>query len=123
MARGESNIDEERLSHFGVLDVDSGGYLVDILEKPDADTYANLPEPVRLNINAWRFEPSIFAACRAVQPSARGELELPDAVRTAIAESDARFCAVVTDAPVLDLSRRSDIAPVADRLDGITVNL
>ncbi len=112
MLRG-SNIAEDRLRQFAVGQIDDQGFLVRILEKPDATTLASLPQPIRLGMNCWRFAPAIFAACRAIQPSPRGELELPDAVQYAMDVLGQRFRAVTIHAPVLDLSSRKDIAAVA----------
>ena len=67
-------------------------------------------------MNCWRFGPSIFDACRSIQPSARGEFELPNAVRFSIRVLDERFRAIRVEAGVLDLSRREDIAGVEQRL-------
>ena len=67
-------------------------------------------------MNCWRFGPSIFDACRSIEPSPRGELELPNAVRHAVRVMGERFRAIPVDAGVLDLSRREDIAAVERRL-------
>ena len=66
-------------------------------------------------MNCWRFDARIFAACRDVAPSPRGELELPQAVMLAV-ERGVRFRAIPARGPVLDLSRRADTAEVARRL-------
>ena len=113
-----SNIAEERLRQFAVAEVDEQGFLARILEKPDAATLASLAEPILLGMTCWRFGPAIFAACRAIAPSARGELELPDAVQYAMDVLGQRFRALTIQAPVLDLSSRRDIAAVTDRLAG-----
>ena len=55
--------------------------------------------------------------------SPRGEYELTDAVRYAIDRLGERFCVLVVDKPVLDLSSQADVAEVARRLAGIEVNL
>ena len=117
MLRG-SNIAEDRLRQFAVGQIDDQGFLARILEKPDATTLASLPQPIWLGMNCWRFDPTIFAACRAIKPSPRGELELPDAVQYAMDVLGQRFRAMTIQAPVLDLSSRKDIAAVAARLSG-----
>jgi glucose-1-phosphate thymidylyltransferase len=71
-------------------------------------------------MNCWRFSPAIFEACRRVQTSSRGELELPDAVAVAIAELGESFRVVPCDEPVLDLGRREDVAAVAEILASTT---
>jgi dTDP-glucose pyrophosphorylase len=111
-----SNIDRDRVRSFAMLTTDSEGTLVDIIEKPDEATFARFGDDVRVSMNCWRFAPSIFTACERVEPSARGELELPNAVRFAIREMGERFMTIPVDAGVLDLSRREDIAEVERRL-------
>jgi glucose-1-phosphate thymidylyltransferase len=74
-------------------------------------------------MNCWRFEPSIFEACRRIGPSPRGEYEVTDAVQYAMANLGVEFRAVTVDAPVLDLSQRSDLDAVKAALAGVKVNL
>jgi dTDP-glucose pyrophosphorylase len=70
-----------------------------------------------ISMNCWRFDARIFAACRDVPRSARGEFELPEAVGLALRRG-VRFRAVPANGPVLDLSRRGDAADVERRLAG-----
>jgi glucose-1-phosphate thymidylyltransferase len=118
-----SNIEPERIRHYALLDVGPDGYLRRIVEKPDEAVVAALKPPVIVSMNCWAFGPDIFTACRAIPPSARGELELPDAVNYAITQLGARLAAVPAAGPVLDLSRRSDITSVARALQGVQVVL
>jgi len=115
-----SNIDPERVRAFALLRVTHDGLLQDIVEKPDPAMAATFGDDPAVSMNCWRFDDTIFEACRTVAPSARGEVELPNAVRHAIRAYGARFRAVPTEAGVLDLSRRSDIPEVARRLAAIT---
>jgi dTDP-glucose pyrophosphorylase len=117
-----SNLSAERLRMFAVGTVDQGGYLERIVEKPDGPTWDGLRRPILISMNCWRFEPWIFASCRSIQPSARGELELPDAVQHAMSQGH-RFRVIPVGAPVLDLSSRQDIGPVTARLAGTEVSL
>jgi dTDP-glucose pyrophosphorylase len=110
-----SNIPAERIASFAVCEVGADGYLEAILEKPDAATVARLGAEAPVSMNCWRFSSAIFAACRRTPLSPRGELELPMAVNEAMAEG-VRFKAVRCREGVLDLSRRGDIAPVAEKL-------
>jgi glucose-1-phosphate thymidylyltransferase len=118
-----SNIPEERLRQFAVGWIDGQGFLARILEKPDPQTLSRLPRPLWLSMNCWQFRPVIFEACRAIGPSPRGELELPDAVQYAVDVLGERFRVVTVRAAVLDLSSRRDVAPVAARLAGTEVKL
>lgn len=118
-----SNIPEERLLKFAVVEVGEDGYMRRIIEKPDPSVIDGLPDPVGVSMNCWRFDHRIFPACRAISPSPRGELEVTDAVQYAIDELGVRFRAVYFEAPVLDLSSREDVAGVAERLKGREVRL
>ena len=74
-----------------------------------------------VSMNCWHFDARIFAACRDVPRSVRGEFELPEAVGLAIARG-VRFRALAARGAVLDLSRRADAAEVERRLTGIVPN-
>jgi dTDP-glucose pyrophosphorylase len=116
----QSNIDPGRIRSFAMLTIDERGILRDIVEKPDAETFAMFgASDVRVSMNCWRFSPAIFEACRRIAPSPRGELELPNAVRYAVRTMGEEFRAFPVEAGVLDLSRREDIAEVERRLADI----
>jgi glucose-1-phosphate thymidylyltransferase len=123
----ESNIRADRISKFAVVEtiteVDGTLRLKRIIEKPDEATLAQLPRPLGVSMNCWRFGPAIFDACRAIKPSPRGELEITDAVQYASDRLGERFGVVWCKAAVLDLSSRDDIEPVARRLAGVKVDL
>ncbi len=108
-----SNIPEDRVRQFALLQHDAAGMLTGIVEKPDATTYAALIDHSLVSMNLWSFTPMIFEACRRVVPSVRGELELQDAVCLAMTELGERFTIVRSDDGVLDLSTRGDIESVA----------
>lgn len=118
-----SNIPPERLSKFAVVETDGANRLKGIVEKPDEATLRRLPRPLGVGMNCWRFGPSIFEACRSIGPSPRGELEITDAVQYAIDRLGEPFSVIWCKAPVLDLSSRGDIEPVARRLAGVEVRL
>lgn len=107
-------IDAERVRAFALLRVDHAGYLAELVEKPDPATFAAMPD-AGVSMNLWRFDGRMFAACRDVSRSVRGEYELPEAVALA-RQRGARFRVVAASAPVLDLSRRGDVARVAAAL-------
>lgn len=117
-----SNIPADRLRQFAVGKINRQGNMERILEKPDEATLASLPRPLWLSMNCWRFGPSIFEGCRNIQPSPRGELELPDAVGYVMNVLGEPFRVVEVRAPVLDLSSRRDIATVKDKLAGTEVS-
>ena len=112
----QGNIDPERIRRFALLRVSSDGYLEEIVEKPDEATFNAMGSHALVSMNLWAFNPVIFDACRRVKPSARGELELPDAVRIAMKELGERFKVLPFTAPVIDMGRRGDVASVVSFL-------
>jgi glucose-1-phosphate thymidylyltransferase len=118
----ESNIPADRLRAFAILSVDAAGYLTEIIEKPDVAMLAPFGDDPPVSMNCWRFPKAIFAACRAVTPSQRKELELPDAVRATI-RAGVRYAVVRSASGVLDLTQRGDIAAVTARLRDVSVEL
>jgi dTDP-glucose pyrophosphorylase len=116
------NISEERIRAFAYCFVDPHGLLVDIVEKPDVATGADFDGEKLISMNCWRFGPEIFRACRDVPLSPRGEYELPLAVKLAIQRGET-FKVAICRAGVLDLSRRSDVAGVTERLRNVKVEL
>jgi glucose-1-phosphate thymidylyltransferase len=112
----DAHIEPSRVRDYALLRIAADGTLEDIVEKPDEAAAAALGSDAFVSMNCWRFEARIFEACRRVPPSARGELELPAAVRLAIRDLKHRFRTFRADAAVLDLSHRSDVPAVADHL-------
>jgi glucose-1-phosphate thymidylyltransferase len=64
----------EEASRYGVCDTNEYGEITRVVEKPD-DPPSNL-----VMTGFYTFSPAIFHACHLVQPSGRGEYELPDAI-------------------------------------------
>jgi dTDP-glucose pyrophosphorylase len=119
----ESNIPKERIQAFAHCMVDPDGFLADIVEKPGATvTAANFDGGELVSMNCWRFGQDIFRFCREVPLSPRGEYELPIAVKAAI-EHGTKLKTAISQGGVLDLSRRSDIAAVTERLRNVKVYL
>ena len=112
----DSNISEDRIRNFSVAEIDPDGRLRRIHEKPSDETIRAMGTPLWINMNCWLFSPMIFEACSRIDLSARGELELTSAVQYAIDVLGERFTALQFRDAVLDLSSRSDIASVVDRL-------
>jgi len=119
----EGNVTEDRIKRLAVARIDYRDDLSGVIEKPDEATLAGLPQPLWVSMNCWRFGPSIFDACRAIEPSPRGEFELPDAVDHAMRSLGERFKALRYRLPVLDMTSRADIASVAALLAGKKVNI
>ncbi len=114
----DGNIDAERVRAFAVLDVGSDGLLHGIIEKPGDAFDLTSASAQWVGMNLWAVTPAIADACRRVAMSSRGEFELPEAVGLALREG-VPVRAVRLRAPVLDLSRRTDIASVVARLTSV----
>jgi dTDP-glucose pyrophosphorylase len=112
-----------RVAAYALATADADGCLDTIVEKPDADAMRELEGRSWISMTCWRFDPSIFTACRAIDRSSRGEFELPDAVLHARRELGTCFRILPTDQPVLDLSSQDDVPRVAERLAGTGVRL
>lgn len=112
------NIPPERIAAFALIDTDESGRLRRIVEKPSPADLASLGPSRLVSMNLWRLDPRIFAACRDVAASPRGEFELPSAVMLA-RDRGVAFAVVPSAGPVLDLSRRGDVADVARRLSEV----
>jgi glucose-1-phosphate thymidylyltransferase len=115
----QGNIDPSRIRKYALLRVTPDGFLDEIVEKPDDATFAAMGEHALVSMNLWAFSSSIFEACRRVKPSARDELELPDAVRIAMKDLGERFRVLPFAEPVLDLGTRSDVAKVESALKNV----
>jgi len=119
----EGNIVRERIAGFALVQISPTGRVVRIIEKPDSQQMSRLGQPLYVSMNCWCFSPKIFEACRAIEPSPRGELELTSAVQHAADRMGEHFAAVKVNMGVLDLSYRSDVAAVTARLEGVEVKL
>ncbi len=117
-----SNIPADRIAAYALAVADERGVLQKIVEKPDAATVEELGDDATVSMNVWRFTPAIFDAARKIPMSARGEYEIQDAVRTAMADGET-FQVVPSSEGVLDMSNRDDIASVAAALEGTEVLL
>lgn len=115
----EGNIPPDRVAAFAVITLAPDGTLATIVEKPEARDAGTAAAPL-VSMNLWRFDARIFAACRDVPRSPRGEYELPAAVALAVSRG-VSFQAVRLRAGVLDLSHRRDVREVAERLAQVEV--
>ena len=111
----DGNIDAERVRTFAVLSLTDDDMLCDIVEKPGDALDLSSPAARWVGMNCWAVTEAIVERCARVPKSLRGEYELPEAVALALREG-VPVRAIRMAAPVLDLSRRTDIAQVVERL-------
>jgi glucose-1-phosphate thymidylyltransferase len=114
----EGRLEPERVLRYALIDADEDGWLRTVREKPGEDDPLARRAERWVSMNLWSFTPVIFEACARIQPSARGELEIQDAVNLAIRDLGERFRVLRMHAGVLDLSSRADVAFVAAQLAG-----
>jgi glucose-1-phosphate thymidylyltransferase len=112
----KAGIPPERIATFPLVEANGEGRLVRLTDIARGTSPA-------ASMNCWRFSPRIFEACRAIAPSPRGEFELPDAVQYSIDLLGESYRVILSDAGVLDLSTRADVARVQEHLIGQTVSL
>jgi glucose-1-phosphate thymidylyltransferase len=109
----------ENASQFGVAAIDDAGNVLHLVEKP-----VDPPSDLAL-VGVYLFDPTIHAAVRAIKPSARGELEITDAIQWLIDDGQ-RVLHEVLDGwwidtgkkdPLLDCNRLI-LETIAPRIDG-----
>ena len=112
----------EKLGTCALLERDARGCVVRISEKPGEARMRDAGPAALVSMNLWRLDARLFAACREVPVSARGERELPQAIGLAAATG---ICIHVfpVRGHVIDLSRRADIPAVAAHLARLRVDL
>ena len=105
----------EEASRYGVLDTNEYGEVVEVVEKPE-DPPSNL-----VMTGFYTFTPAIFHACHLVQPSDRGEYELPDAIDLLI-QSGRTIDAIRLDGWRIDVGYPEDRDRAEERLDELAAD-
>lgn len=102
-------VSPEEARGLGVCVTDDDGQLQEIVEKPDD------PPSTLVQTSLFAFSPRIFDACRAIEPSDRGELELADAI-THLLESGGRVETVHLDGWRVNVNTPDDVEAAERRL-------
>lgn len=112
----KSNIDEEKINKFAVMNFDEKDYLTRVIEKPE-----KVEKQAFISMSAFIFSPKIFEACKRIELSPRGEFELADAINFATTNLGERFKAIYSDEGVLDLSSREDLKSIVRMLKNFQI--
>lgn len=113
-SRSGFQFDDEKISKFAAMKLDSEGFLTDIIEKPspsEIDTYRDASGELRLSMNTFSFEGSFiypFLKACPMNP-ARGEKELPQAVLNMIAKHPKSMIGIPISEHLPDLTAAQDI--------------
>ena len=89
--RAQGGIEPERVLKYALVDATDDGWLRAIREKPAADDPLARRAERWVSMNVWSFTPMIFDGCERMRPSARGELEIQEAVTIAMRDLGERF--------------------------------
>ena len=95
-----NKVDDPR--QFGVAEINEDGSLIRLVEKPK-----NPPSNLAL-VGVYLFDKSIHEAVRSIEPSARGELEITDAIQWLI-ENNKSVRQHTIDSPWIDTGKLQDL--------------
>ncbi len=95
-----THVDDPR--QFGVAEIADDGSLIRLVEKPE-----NPPSDLAL-VGVYLFDSTIHDAVRAIEPSARGELEITDAIQWLVAQGKTVRQHTI-DVPWIDTGKHQDL--------------
>jgi len=102
----------EDAKRFGVLKVE-GDKVLDIIEKPE-----NPPSNLA-NFSVYVFPKEIFAACKKIQPSSRGEYEVTDAIKLLIDQG--KIFTFIESDKILDVGTHEQLKEAEELLKNLNL--
>lgn len=113
----KSNIEEQRIKGFAVMQVDSFWNLVRIVEKPSDPRKYRIDDKILVSMNLFKFTPHIFQACERIERHpVRKEYEITSAVQFLVDNRIVPVKVLYSNEGVLDLTYRTDIPLVREAL-------
>ncbi len=106
---------EEKIAKFAVMNYDSHGFLIDIVEKPEMsalDDFRDAQETLRVSMNIFKFDGSLFFKYLKECPihKLRNEKELPTALLNMIVDHPNSTTVIPIEEHVPDLTSKEDIS-------------
>ena len=112
---------DDRVSAFAVVDLDSEGYLTQILEKPSEETLPSFIQSdgvLRVSMNVFKMSFSDFLVALKDCPLdvVRNEKELPTAIGRWVMENPRKMISIPFEGGFLDLTHPRDLLFVTHKL-------
>jgi dTDP-glucose pyrophosphorylase len=113
-----SHFTAAKVAAFATVECDEERWLTGLTEKPPVDVIERADDETLVSMNLWKFDRTIFEACRDVPRSPRGERELPAAVMLAVSRGT-RFRVIEGEGTVLDVTTAGDVSAVSLALSSV----
>jgi len=114
-ARSGLNFPDDRIAKFAVMDIDSEGFLKNIIEKPDhseVDEYIDITGEIRVSMNIFSFDGALlypYLKSCPIHPE-RNEKELPEALRLMNSADPQKTICIPVKEHLPDLTSAEDIS-------------
>ena len=114
-ARSGLNFPDDRIAKFAVMDIDSEGFLKNIIEKPDpseVDEYIDSTGEIRVSMNIFSFDGALlypYLKSCPIHPE-RNEKELPEALRLMNTVTPQKTFCIPVKEHLPDLTSAEDIS-------------